>query len=161
MDELKFTQRHVQRYYFFIGWILIYAVLDKSKNFFVPLDLPPWIKEVNKVLSKPWVSFSEPLGHRHRTKRFSSSLWPSELSALQQETQKGVTQVILHMLLSCFFNTCTLYLCHLMLLSDINLWHFDNLLWVLDYRATVSIQDVLLTFNVEPISKGLVKFTTL
>lgn len=51
---------------------------------------------------------------------------------------KGAAQVILHMLLSCFFNTCTLCLCHPTLLSDINLWHTDKLVRVSFYRATAS-----------------------
>lgn len=73
---------------------------------------------------------------------------------------KGTTQVILHMLLSCFFNTCTLCLCHPVLLSDINLWHTDNQVWVSIYRATVNIQEVFLTFYKESIFHRfwLVKF---
>lgn len=73
---------------------------------------------------------------------------------------KGTTQVILHMLLSCFFNTCTLCLCHPVLLSDINLWHTDNQVRVSIYRATVNIQEVFLTFYKESIFHRfwLVKF---
>lgn len=39
---------------------------------------------------------------------------------------KGVSQVILHMLLSGFFNTCSFCFCHPALHGDINLWLADS-----------------------------------
>ena len=84
-------------------------------------------------LSLPWAP-----GHRHRT-----HLWPTELCALQHETQREQHRWFYICSCPAFSNTCTLCLCHPVLLNDINLWHTDNLVQVSIYSATVSIQKLL------------------
>ena len=88
-----------------------------------------------------------PRGSDIGQKSFSSHLWPSELCALQRETQREQHRWFYTCSCPAFFNTCTLCLCHPVLLSDINLWHTDNQVWVSTYRATVNIQEVVLAFS--------------
>lgn len=88
-----------------------------------------------------------PRGSDIGQKSFSSHLWPSELCALQRETQREQHRWFYTCSCPAFFITCTLCLCHPVLLSDINLWHADNQVRVSIYRATVNIQEVFSAFS--------------
>lgn len=59
------------------------------------------------------------------------------------------------MLLSCFFNTCTLTLHHLVL-SDISFWHPES--EVLVYKGTVSIQEIFTFFYRVTLSPSVICF---
>lgn len=113
-----------------------YAVskrITKISVVFAPRPQAMWRQ--NKVLKWrggphsdvfPCQEIRGPRGSNVGQKSLSSHLWPSEPCAPQREAQKGVSQVILHMLLSGFFNTCSFCFCHPARHGDINLWLADS-----------------------------------
>lgn len=67
-----------------------------------------------------------PQGSNAGQKSWSSHLWPMWAMCPTAWSTKGVSQVILHMLLSGFFNTCSFCFCQPALHGDINLWLADS-----------------------------------
>lgn len=65
-------------------------------------------------------------GLEHWTKEVELTLVTQWAMCPTARSTKGVSQVILHMLLSGFFNTCSFCFCHPALHGDINLWLADS-----------------------------------
>lgn len=82
----------------------------------------------------PCQEIGGPSGLKCWTKEFELTLVTQWAMCPTAWSTKGVSQVILHMLLSGFFNTCSFCFCHPALHGDINLWLADSQAQVSAYK---------------------------